>query len=326
MKNNINKLIGNTPIIKINYTYKNKKRFGFFKAEWLNFSGSIKDRVAYQIISDAILSGNLKKGQEIVEVTSGNMGISLSAVAKSFGFDVVVFMPKFMSEERKKIIQMYGAKLILTDSFDSAFEQAKVYAKNNNAFLAKQFENISNIKAQQQTAKEIFYALKNKLKGFVAGMGTSGTLMGAASYFSSKQFFNDSKKLLSKKQQKVKTFGVEPYSSQVFSRGESLGHHKIQGLADDFVPKLYNKQVVDKLIQIKDEDALAMSAKLAKTFGFAVGISGGANFLGSVLSNINGVASIFADDNKKYISTELFDAKETDFVSQIKLDSFEIIR
>lgn len=323
MKNNIEKLIGNTPIIKINYEYQNKRRYAFFKAEWLNFSGSIKDRVAYQIILDAIKTKNLKRGQEIVEVTSGNMGISLSAVAKSFGFKTTIFMPKTMSEERKKLLLMYGANLILTDSFDDAFEKAKVYAKENNAFLANQFSNNSNILAQTKTAEEIYLKLKGKLKGFVAGMGTSGTLMGATKYFKSVGLLGVSKKIKANK--KIKIFGVEPFSSQVFSKGVSLGDHKIQGLADDFVPDLYSDKDVGKILQVGDEDAIAMSDKLAKTFGFAVGISSGANFLGAVLSNLNGIASVFADDNKKYLSTELFGAKTTKLVDEIKLKSFEVL-
>lgn len=326
MKNNIEKLIGNTPIIKINYIYKNRNRYAYFKAEWLNFSGSIKDRVAYQIITDAIKSGKLKKGQEIVEVTSGNMGLSLSAVAKSFGFKTTIFMPMHMSEERKKLLTMYGSKLILTKSFDEAFEKAEKYAKENNAFLASQFENKSNMIAQMNTSKEVFEKLKNKLKGFVAGLGTSGTLMGAANYFNSKKFLMDSKKYSKNgESQKIKIFGVEPLSSQVFSRGVSLGEHKIQGLADDFVPKLYQNSFVDKILQVSDEDAIAMSDKLSKTFGFGVGISSGANFIGTVLSNLNGVASVFADDNKKYLSTELYGAKPTKLIQEIQLKSFEVI-
>ncbi|MBQ3047709.1 MAG: cysteine synthase family protein [Clostridia bacterium] len=326
MKNNIYKIIGNTPIIKINYIYKGKKRISFFKAEWLNFSGSIKDRVAYQIIKDAVESGVLKEGQQIVEVTSGNMGISLAAVAKSFNRDVVVFMPKNMSKERKKLIQMYGAKLILTDNFESAFKQAKDYANKHNAFLARQFENYSNVLAHIQTAKEIFFSLKKELKGFVCGIGTSGTIMGAINYFNSNQFVLDSKTITEDNIcNKIKIFGVEPYSSQIFSKGKIRGEHKIQGLADDFVPKLYNDEYVDKIYKVKDEDALAMSSKLAKTFGFSVGISSGANFLGCALSGINGVASVFVDDNKKYISTDLYGVKETPLVEQINLESFEIL-
>ena len=141
-----------------------------------------------------------------------------------------------------------------------------------------------------------------------------------------KKFLNNTKKYSKRGvEQKVKIFGVEPLSSQVFSKGVSLGEHKIQGLADDFVPDLYSINLVDKILQVSDEDAIAMSDKLSKTFGFAVGISSGANFIGAVLSNINGVASVFADYNKKYLSTELYNAKSTAFVEQIELKIFEVI-
>ena len=143
MKNNIKNLIGNTPLLKIRYKFKSKIRTAYFKAEWLNFTGSIKDRVAYQIIADAISQGKLVSGQKIVEVTSGNMGISLCALAKAFNIQVVIFMPRNMSAERQKLIRMYGAELYLTDTFEDAFEKADTYAKAHNAFLAHQFENES---------------------------------------------------------------------------------------------------------------------------------------------------------------------------------------
>lgn len=311
MKNNVKDLIGKTPLIKIRYEFKGKTKNAFFKAEWFNLSGSIKDRVAYQIIIDAMSQGKLGNGQKIVEVTSGNMGISLCAVAKAFNIETVIFMPKTMSIERQKLIKMYGAELVLTNSFEEAFERAEVYAKAHNYFLSHQFENLSNVKAHMQTAKEIEKQTKGKVHAFVAGMGTSGTLMGVGGYL--KQKF------------KTKVIGVEPFSSQVFSRGKSLAHHKIQGLSDDIIPKLYNKDIVDELIQVTDEDALAMADKLAKTLGFAVGISSGANFVACVLSGINNVVSVFSDDNKKYISTELSTCFSTNLVNSIKLLGFDVI-
>ena len=310
--NNIQNLIGNTPLIKIRYKIKNKIRNAYFKAEWFNFSGSIKDRVAYQIITDAISEGKLKEGQEIVEVTSGNMGLSLVAVAKSFNINTVIFMPEFMSEERKTLLKMYGAKLILTKSFKEAFELSEVYAKENNAFLTRQFENISNKKAHLSTAMEIEKQINVTPSGFIAGMGTSGTLMGVGEYL--KQKFGS------------KTIGLEPHSSQVFSRGYSLGHHKLQGLSDDIIPKLYDKSKVDDLVQVTDDDAIAMAQKLAITFGFAVGISGGANFIGSVLTGLDNMVSVFADDNKKYLSTDLKTPIKTELVNSINLIDFEVLR
>jgi len=311
--NNIQNLIGNTPLIKINYSYEGVKRSSYFKAEWFNLSGSIKDRVALQIITDAINQGKLKPGMEIVETTSGNMGISLCAVGKSFGFNTVIFMPKFMSEERKTLLKMYGAKLILTESFADAFNKAEEYARENNGFLALQFENPSNTKAHIKTASEIIKQTKGNFFGFLAGMGTSGTLMGVGSEI--KKFNKD-----------LKVIALEPKSSQVFTRGHSLGRHKIQGLADDMIPKLYNKNLVDDIVQVTDEDAIAMAQKLAREFGFAVGISGGANFVGVVLEDLNNLVSVFPDDNKKYLSTDLSKPITTPLTQKIKLLSYKVIR
>lgn len=312
VKNNLLNLIGNTPLIKINYEYKGIKRSAYFKAEWFNLTGSIKDRVAYQILVDAIEQGKINKNTKIVETTSGNMGISLVAVGKSFGLNTVIFMPKFMSDERKKMIKMYGAELHLTDSFKQAFEEAEIYAKENNGFLSLQFENESNAKAHKKTAEEILKQTNENVSGFIAGMGTSGTLMGVG-------------KVL-KDRLGVEVVGLEPESSQVFSRGYSLGHHKIQGLSDDIIPKLYKEEMVDYLVRVTDDDAIAMAQKLSKTFGFAVGISGGANFVGAVLTEKDNIASVFADDNKKYLSTDLSKDISTSLVNQIKLIDFEVVR
>ena len=312
VKNNVEGLIGNTPLIKINYEYKNTKRSAYFKAEWFNLTGSIKDRVAYQILTDAISQGKINKDTKIVETTSGNMGISLVAVGKSFGLSTVIFMPKFMSDERKKMIKMYGAELHLTDSFKQAFEEAEIYAKENNGFLSLQFENESNVRAHEKTAEEILRQTQGNVSAFVAGMGTSGTLMGVGRVL--------------KQKLGAKVIGLEPESSQVFSRGYSLGHHKIQGLSDDIIPKLYKEEMVDYLVRVSDDDAIAMAQKLSKTFGFAIGISGGANFVGAVLTEENNVASVFADDNKKYLSTDLSKDITTPLVEQIKLIDFEVVR
>lgn len=309
--NNIKNLIGNTPLIKINYKYNNKVRTAYFKAEWLNFSGSIKDRVAYQIITDAIKDNKLDSSKKIVETTSGNMGISLTAVGKAFNINTVIFMPEFMSEERKTLLKMYGAELKLTKDFKTAFAEAQKYADENNGFLSLQFENESNLKAHKITAEEILKQTNGEFNAFLAGMGTSGTLMGVGRVVKDKTT--------------AKVIAIEPASSQIFSRGYSLGKHKLQGLSDDIIPKLYNKSIVDDIIQVTDNDAIAMAQKLAKDFGFAVGISSGANFIGSVLTGLDKVVSVFADDNKKYLSTDLAKPISTKLVDNIDLIDFEII-
>jgi len=307
---NIKNIIGKTPLIKINFLFNGEKRFNYFKAEWFNLTGSVKDRVAFEILSDAFKKGLLKENQEIVEVTSGNMGISLSAMAKIFKVKPVIFMPKSASVERRAILSSLNAKLIVVDDFKNAFSLAEKYAKENNAFLTRQFENKANLKAHQKTAKEVEKKLKF-VPAFIAGMGTSGTLVGMGEYF--------------KKKFQSKIFGLEPKSSAIFS-GNRAGHHKIEGLADDFIPKLYQKDLVEKVFQIDDNDAIKMAQKLASELGLMVGISSGANFLGALQTNINGTVSVFADDNKKYLSTDLFNKEiDSNLVNQIKLLDFEVL-
>lgn len=307
----LKKLIGNTPLIKIVYKYNNKVRNAYFKLEWYNLTGSIKDRVALGIIQDAYKSKELKPNQTIVETTSGNMGISFSAIGTYLGHKVVIFMPKFMSVERQELLKLYGAELHLTESFEEAFEKAKEYAKEHNAFLTLQFDNPSNtLSHYNTTAKEIAQKIKTP-KCFVAGIGTSGTLMGVGSYLKKK--FNS------------KIVAVEPKSSLILTSGKSQGEHKIQGLSDGLMPSLYNPNIVDKIISVADEDAIAMAIKLSKEFGLGVGISSGANMVASVLSNINNSISVFTDDSKKYISTELTQNVTTNLVNSIELINFKVM-
>ncbi len=305
-------LIGNTPLIEINYMFNGEKRSASFKAEWYNLTGSIKDRVALNIIKEGVENGLLKVGQEIVEVTSGNMGISLSAIGGYLGFKVTIFMPKFMSEERKRMIRMYGANLIETESFEDAFKLAEEYVQKNKAFRAHQFENISNYNAHRvSTGEEIFKQI-DIIDGFVAGVGTSGTLSGIGS--------------LLKEKKGAKIVAVEPKSSLILSTGKSQGHHKLQGLSDNIIPKLYDSNLVDKVVAVSDNDAIAMAQKLAKEFGFGVGISSGANFIGVVLSGLKNGVSVFADDNKKYLSTDLSNPITTELVDSIELWNFGFIK
>ena len=310
---NLYNAIGKTPMIKINFIFKGKKKSAFFKAEWYNLTGSIKDRVALNIIEEGIEKSLLKSGQEIVEVTSGNMGISLSAIGSYLGHKVTIFMPKFMSEERKKILKLYGANLIETESFEEAFELSEKYAKENDCFIAHQFENISNYNAHRKsTALEICEQTNGNVSGFIAGVGTSGTLSGVGS--------------LLKEKFGTKIIALEPKSSLILSSGKSQGNHKLQGLSDNIIPKLYNQDLVDGIIAVSDEDAIAMAQKLSKELGLGVGISSGANFIGAVLTGIDNIVSVFADDNKKYLSTDLAIPINTELVDRIKLINFEIIK
>ncbi len=293
----ISKFIGNTPLLKLDVTYNENIVHVYAKCEWYNLSGSVKDRAALSMIKNI----NAKCGDEIVEVTSGNMGISLASIGALLKIKVTIFMPNTMSEERKKLIKLYGANLILCDDFDSCFESAKKYAEKNGAKYCRQFENDYNRLAQENIGKEILE--KTTPDAFVSGVGTGGTLSGAGGYL---------------KKHGVHIIAIDPASSSILTLGYSKGEHKIQGLSDGLIPALYNKDIVEKIIPITDDDALAMAQKLNK-MGIPCGISGGANFLGSVLSGYNNVATVFADDNKKYLSTDLCVPVTTPLVEKISI-------
>lgn len=306
----IKKLIGNTPLIDIEYKYKNKTFHAYSKLEWYNLSGSIKDRPAFEILKSAYESGALKEGQTICETTSGNMGIAICAVAKLLGNPVVICMPKTMSKERQELLKLFGAKLELTESFADAFKKAEEY-KNNGAFLTYQFENENNkIAHYETTGKEILNSVKN-VSCFISGVGTGGTLMGAGGYL--------------KQNSNAKIIAVDPAESSILTNGTSLGNHKIQGLSDGLIPKLYNKKVVDQIIPIKSDDAIAMARKLSMELGLSVGISSGANFLGCVLSGQNFASTVFADDSKKYLSTDLIKDIKSSLVDEITLVNYTVV-
>ena len=315
------KVIGNTPMIKINYEYKGKQNYIYTKLEYYNITGSIKDRVAYYIIKNAKQRGDLKEGMPIIEATSGNTGISISALGAYYNHPVYIFMPDWASKERVELMKSFGANIILISREDGGFikcvEEAKKLAKEKNGFLSNQFANIDNFKAHYETTgKEIIEQIPEEIGGFVSGVGTGGTLMGTTAR-------------LKEKFRNMKTIAIEPDKMPIISQGKILGQHKIEGIGDDFVPDLVDKSKIDEIILINDEDAINMSRKLSKELGLGVGISSGANLIGSVLANENmekTIVTVFADDNKKYLSTDL--SKEIDdnkdFISnQIKLIDYE---
>ncbi len=305
----LKKFVGHTPLLNIECKYKNQTKHIQCKAEWMNPSGSIKDRPAVYMLEDAILKGKLKEGQTICETTSGNMGLSLAWIANYLKMEVIICMPKFMSDERKKLLSMYGAKLILTDSFEEAFSKAEEFGRSG-AFLPLQFENSVNILAHENsTAKEI-EAQTKLFPAFVSGVGTGGTLIGVGGYL--------------KRKYKTKVVALEPYESKLLSQHDLLGKHKIQGLADHIIPQNYHSEVVDEIVSIKSDDAIAMSQKLSHEFGLCVGISSGANFLATVLFGDDNTITLFPDDNKKYISTELAVPIQSELVDEIELIDFKI--
>ena len=318
------KLIGNTPLIKIICKYKEKEIKVFTKLEYYNLTGSIKDRVAFYIINKAKKQGILKQGMPIIEATSGNTGISLAALCSYYKHPLYIFMPNWASKERIELMKNYGAEVILISKEEGGFircvEEAKKLAIEKNGFLANQFGNINNYKAHfDTTGKEIVDTLKHLgeiVGGFVSGVGTGGTLMGIGDRL--KEEFKD-----------IKIVALEPDKMPIISKGKILGQHKIEGIGDDFVPDLLNKSKLDEIILVNDEDAVNMSRKLAKELGLGVGISAGANLIGSVLlaSKIErNVVTVFADDNKKYLSTDLSKAisNNKDFISnEIELLKYE---
>ena len=315
-----NNMIGNTPMIKIIYEDDGKKEYIYAKLEYYNFTGSIKDRVAYYIINNAKKRGELKDGMPIVEATSGNTGISLAALGRYYKHEVYIFMPDWASSERIKLLKSFGANVILISKEDGGFikcvEEAKKLAIEKGGFLANQFASKDNFLAHYETtAKEIIDALPERVSGFVSGVGTGGTLMGIGKRL--KEANND-----------LKVIAIEPEKMPIISKGKIISRHKIEGIGDDFAPDLIDKTLIDNVFLINDDDAVNMSRKLARDLGIGVGISSGANLIGSILARrkLNGpIVTVFADDNKKYLSTDLGKAivKNEKFVSNsIELKGF----
>lgn len=307
----INKLVTNSPLIEITYKYLGMRRNAYAKLEWFSLTGSIKDRVAYQMLRDAYVCGKLHKGDKIVEVSSGNMGLSLVAIGNILGNPTTIIMPKFMSEERKQLIRLYGGHLVEVDNFQNAFQLCEEY-KKLGYYCPSQFESPSNSIAHENiTAEEIMRKVKNKkIDTFVCGIGTSGTFSGVG-------------KVL-KESLGSKVIAIEPTNARIVSNKKPFLKHALQGLSDEKLPELYRANICDDILQITDEDALAMSQKLCKELSLGVGISSGANFLGCVLSCSNAV-TVFPDDNKKYLSTALSQVIYTPLVNSVELLSFKVL-
>ncbi|MBE6507837.1 MAG: cysteine synthase family protein [Methanobrevibacter sp.] len=318
---NFGKLIGNTPMIKIDYEYEGKKGSIYTKLEYYNYSGSIKDRIASYIIEKEKELGILKDGQAIVEVTSGNTGIAFSAIGALYGHDVHIFMPDWASLERRKLIEMYGAHVHLVSKeeggFKRALELAEEFALENDAYRPLQFDNELNVEAQYNTTgQEIIDAIPD-VNAFVSGIGTGGTLMGIG-------------KRLKDNNPDSKVFALEPSTLSILKMGMEEGSHMIEGIGDDFIPGIVDEDLIDDIVLIHDCDAINMSKRIAKEFGLGIGISGGANFLASVImdSDEYKIATVFPDDNKKYITTRLSEKidENPDLISnKVKLVGFEVI-
>ena len=304
--NNIYKdfLIGNTPLVRlkqIEERYSLKAKL-YAKLEWYNLTGSIKDRPSLQILLDAKKNG-LTSGSKVIEATSGNMGISLSAICQKLGYKAVIVMPENMSDERKAIIKAYGADLVLTQKelgMKGAVDKAEeIFKSEKEAFMPMQFSNPSNpLSHYLTTAPEIYEELDGDVSAFVAGVGTGGTLSGIAKY-------------LKEKNNAIKIYGVEPQNSPMLSKGV-CAPHKIQGIGANFVPENYQKSFVDEIILVSDEDAFEYSRQLSKLECMLVGISSGANIFGAISvcqkEEFKGknVVTVLPDNGIKYLSTGLY--------------------
>lgn len=302
----IDNLIGNTPLLEINFKYKGELRRIFAKAEQYNLTGSIKDRMAIHIIKEAYNSGDLKKDDTIVEATSGNTGIAFSAIGSALGHKVIIFMPDWMSKERVNLIESYGANIHLVSSDEGGFIGSikmteDLAEKSGNIFLPCQFSNEKNSEAHYlTTGPEIWNQLKTiglKPDAIVAGVGTGGTIMGIGKYFKENS-------------PNIKIYPLEPLNSPTLSTGHKVGKHRIEGISDDFIPSIVKLDQLDDILSVDDGDAIIMAQKIASQLGVGVGISSGANFLGALmaqelLGKDSTVVTIFSDDNKKYLSTDL---------------------
>lgn len=302
----VDQLIGNTPLFKLE-GFKKKydlKADIYAKVEYFNATGSVKDRIARQMILDAEEAGILKPGSVIIEPTSGNTGIGLAAVGTSRGYKVIIVMPETMSVERRKLMKAYGAELVLTEGakgMKGAIAKAdQLHAEIPNSWIAGQFDNPSNWKAHYTTTgPEIVDALDGKVDIFVAGVGTGGTITGVGKY-------------LKEKNPNVKVVAVEPSASAVLS-GNKSGPHKIQGIGAGFIPNVLDTDIYDEIIQVSNEDAFATGASIGKTEGILVGISAGAAlYAGLQLAQKEenagkNIVVIFPDSADRYLSTGMFE-------------------
>ena len=298
-------LVGNTQIIELgNYEEKNQLEATILaKLEYFNPAGSVKDRIAREIILDALETGKLTKDSVIIEPTSGNTGIGLASVAASLGIRIIITMPETMSVERRNLMKAYGAELVLTDGakgMKGAIAKADELAKEiPNSFIPGQFVNELNPRAHKRTTgPEIWEDTEGKVDIFVAGVGTGGTVSGVGEYLKSKN-------------PDVKIVAVEPATSPVLSKGEA-GAHKIQGIGAGFVPDTLNTDIYDEIIPVENEDAFELGREIARTEGILVGISSGAALKAATElakrpeNKGKTIVALFPDTGDRYLSTPMF--------------------
>ena len=292
-------LSGNTPLVRISYRLDGREGAVWAKLESYNPSGSIKDRVAEYMLEQAILRGELAPGQPIVEVTSGNTGIAFAAVGARTGHPVHLFMPDWASEERKKLMRLYGATLHEVSREDggflASFRMAEALAGELGAYQPRQFDNRDNVLAHRLTTGAELVRELPGITDFCSGVGTGGTLTGTAQALRAAG--------------PVRITAVEPDACALLSGGTSLRPHRIEGISDELIPSILDRRLIDRVQVLSDLDAVWMAARLSRELGLGVGISSGANFLGAAESDGPGrvSATVFPDDSKKYLSTSLSD-------------------
>lgn len=315
---NLSFFVGNTPLILLECEIEGKKVQIYAKYEVPNFTGSIKDRMALQILRSSYEIGNLKENHTIVEATSGNTGIAFAGMGAYLGHQVQIYMPSWLSSERKKLLRFYGAKLFEITAkqggFTKCIELADKKSQKNNFFGPKQFDNSWNVMAHvKTTAPEFEKALQKNGLGdldvFITGMGTGGTIMGFYHYFSQKK--ND-----------FKAFPILPDKNED-------GEHRIEGIGDSFIPNIVDLQALSPILRVNDSDAINIARQINK-LGLSVGISSGANVFGAILKAVEeskgtNVGTILCDGNKKYLSTDLTSKTQETLSRDIKILNFKIL-
>lgn len=302
---NITKLIGKTPIVKLARTVDEDSADVFLKLEFFNPGSSVKDRIALAMVEVAEEDGVLKEGDTIIEPTSGNTGIGLAMVAAAKGYRLVVTMPDTMSLERRNLLRAYGAEIVLTpgaEGMKGAIAKAEQLKEENGYFMPQQFENQANPKIHEATTgKEIVEQMADGLDAFVSGIGTGGTITGAGKVL--KEHFKD-----------IQIFAVEPVDSPVLSGG-TPGPHKIQGIGAGFVPAILNTEIYDEVIQISNDEAFEASREAARNEGILGGISAGAAIaaakkVAKKLGKGKKVLAVLPDNGERYLSTKLYQFEE----------------
>ncbi len=300
--NNVVELIGNTPLIKLNRILEENSAEIYVKLESFNPAGSVKDRIALNMIEDAEAKGKIKKGDIIIEPTSGNTGIGLALVCAVKGYRLILVMSESMSFERRNLLASYGAELVLTparDGMQGAIDKANEILKGHpEYFMPNQFENPANPAMHKKTtAVEIWEAMDGRIDAFVAGVGTGGTITGVGEF-------------LKEKNPDIKIIAVEPAGSPVLSGGRP-GPHKIQGIGAGFIPKVLNRGIIDRVITVGDDDAFKMAKRLAREEGLLVGISSGANMMAALqiakeMGKGRRVVTVLPDTGERYFSIEKY--------------------